>query len=147
MGTAELGQWEETGVAVGHMVVMPFAGAALREEEIAPESRAEVRGYRLSPLLVVPPSSGHAGLPWGQVAPLCPMMAVPCPDLLQPARGEGEGIQGAARSPRLPAAHPAGRALGWAGLPWPPWGARGDTPPCTDPPGDLLSIPELRQQS
>ena len=160
MGTAEPGQQEGTGVAAGHRVAVPFAGAALREEENAPESRAEVRGRGLSPLPRVspPPFPGSIGVPWGRMAPRCPTKAGPCPALLQPARGEGEGVQGAARPPRLPAAHPAGRALGRAGMPRPQEpgrgraatarrGAGGDTPLCTGPPGDLLGIPELRQQS
>lgn len=140
--------------AAGHKAAMLFAGAALREEEDAPESRAEVRSCRLSPSARVSPLSGRVGVPWGRMAPQCPVRAVPCPALLQPARGEGEGVQGAARPPRLPAAHPAGRAPGWAGMPWPRSRAapalRGDsdTPPThTGPPGDLLSLPELRQQS
>lgn len=51
-------------MAAGHRVAVPFAGAALREEENAPESRAEVRGRGLSPFpRVSPPSRGVLGYP------------------------------------------------------------------------------------
>lgn len=111
----EPGQWEGTGVAAGHRAAVPFAGAALREKEDAPESCAEVRDHRLSPvpgLSLLPKVFWDA---WGWMAPWDPAKAVPCPALLQPARGKGEGIQGAARPPCLPAAHTAGRASHQAG--------------------------------
>lgn len=122
-GTAEPGQREGTGAATGHRAAVSFAGTALREEEGAPESCAEVRGRGLSPFPGVSSLLGCVGVPWGRMAPRHPTKVVPSPALLQPARGEGEGIQGAACPPRLPAAHPAGRTLGRAGvrLAWPGW--------------------------
>lgn len=104
----EPGHRKGTGVAAGHREAVPFAGAALREEKDTPESCAEVRNHGLSPVRGLSLLLKVFWDAWG-------WMAVPCPALLQPARGKGEGIQGAAGPPCLSAAHSAGRPSHQAG--------------------------------
>lgn len=134
------------GVSMGHGVSMPFAGAALREEEGAPESRAEVRGHGLSILLGVSLTSACVGVPWGRMLPGPPQRLGRA--LLCCSQHEEKEKAFKEQLAHLASLLPTLQVGPWGGQGGPcPIDPCDHTSLCTGPPGDLLRIPELRQQS